>query len=129
MNAFRILTIAAAAAGVVAASAAAARAQDAEWTGWVKSSTDGISYATRCVHISHGRGGLKDFIVPRFRNESGADFTGWWSVSYNNDDPAVTTKIQSSRRKLALQAGVTALAPKFSAVNLCLNAPSIDVGT
>lgn len=130
MNPFRILTIIVAAGAVVAASGIAARAQGAaDWGDWAKSSVDGISYQTRCGHVPPGRGAGKDFIVARFRNDGATDFTGWWSVSYNNADPAVTKKDESSRQKLALKAGIAALALSFSVVNLCLNSPAINVGT
>jgi hypothetical protein len=104
------------------------RAQTADWTDWAKTDVDGISSAIRCIHMPAGRGG-RDILVPRFRNDGTSDFTGWWSVSYNDSDPTSTKRNVSGQQKLVLKAGGTFLAPGYQAEGLCLRGPSITVGT
>ena len=128
MNPYRILMVAIAAGALAGGASGIARAQTGDWTDWAKSDVDGISYATRCVHVP-GAKTAKDSLVVRFRNDGTTDFTGWWSVGYNSNDPTVTKRNESSHQKLALKPGAGILAPTFSVESLCLNGASINVGT
>jgi len=88
--------------------------------------------SNKCIHIAGGgRGnGGKDTYYLRVRNSGTTAYDGWWSVSYNSNDPAVTKKNESSHQKLQVKpsAILFGLNMAFSTEGLCLLSPSVNLG-